>query len=204
MITISDKHLIFTDGGGFPREDKEFDGVGTYRIFKPDKVLLHADGIVAEKRTGQYGEINGMAEGLKNLYDYAVTAKLENQTVFLVTDSMLYMSTLTNWIHKWIKFSKGKGGTLYRAKNKPVKNQDKIMMAFSYMLKLQKERKIHVRFFHINSHVPKKDVKELHKVFQQFNKCEISLDDFLFLYLQNGLCDKAVTETYQKFIQNKK
>jgi len=195
------KILVFTDGGGFKREDEGFDAVSVFRIFtenppsKDFQPLVNQE-FVIERKTSAYAEIYAIAKALENVFLFVEEYKKPIKSVNIYTDSMLCYKSLTEWIYSWMK--KSKDGTFYSSNGTPVANQEEIKTAFSYMGKLR-NRNIHTKFFHINSHTAQCKVKTLKKKFEKFNRCAVTDEEFLFYYLQNKKCDEAVKKSYEEY-----
>jgi ribonuclease HI len=206
-VIIILEFLLFTDGGCFPKETgRKFDSVASIRIFHKIDIaepeLIYDKQFVNLDTTGNYSEINAMKLSL-----LWVAVTLRDSTLYegdviikLYTDSMLYHQSLTSWIYGWIK--RAKNGILYNKHKEPVVNQEEIIKAFKIMEILRKERGVNIKFYHINSHVAKKNFKLHKKTFEGFNKCKLTDDEFLFLYLQNKLCDEAVKKAYDQYKLN--
>lgn len=196
---------LFTDGGGFPKEEGKFDGVDAYRIYiHTDKgvKLLHKAAHVTVDATGQFGEISAIANGLEHICLYMKDVKIEESvSVKIYTDSMLYLKALSEWIFGWIK--RAKNGVWFSKGNEPVKYQEQIMCAFKSILWIKKQNAT-LKFFHINSHKAKKDMKQNKLKFEKTNNCTVSDAEFLFIYKGNEAVDKDVQEAYTQFIESKK
>lgn len=195
-------YQIFTDGGGFDKGGYNFRAVSSYRFFNESQELIHSDVIITETGTNQYAEICAIANAFENAYKYFEALAEEEQQEFhikLYTDSMLCYDSLTKWIYGWIK--KAKNG-VFMTRNGPVLNQDQIKKAFFYLTELRKKGS--VKLYHINSHTAKKDVKKLKKKFQEFNKCKVTDDEFLFIYLQNKNCDQMIQVAHEKYVEKQK
>lgn len=195
---------LFTDGGGFPREDGGFNGVSAYRVYtvtEQEARLLYHEETVTEKKTSQFGEIQAIAKGLEHIQLYLDDMKIQgNVSIKIFTDSMLYFKSLTEWIYGWIK--KAREGVLYNSSNQPVINQDEIKAAFGVLLAFKKKNYF-IRFFHINSHISIHKLGALKQKFESFNQCEISDEEMMFIYKGNQACDDAIKIAYQRFMENK-
>lgn len=192
--------LVFTDGGGFKKTGGKFDGVSAFRIYtrvNGNYEELETRQIFMEDRTSAFAEINAIAEALLAVRGHVEKNKWKDYTVRLYTDSMLYFRSLTQWIYGWMKTAKK--GIFYGSKGEPIVNQDQIKAAFQQMQMLWANGE--VKFYHINSHVAKKKVKDLRKKFEEFNKCKVTEDEFLFIYLQNQKCDQDVQAMYESVMK---
>jgi ribonuclease HI len=204
------KFLIFTDGGQFRTQEKppKFDSVTSVRVLhvidnsKPE--LAYEEKNVNVNATGNFSEINAIRKGLEWVVQKIKESELYKgeYQVKVFTDSMLYYNSLTKWIYGWIR--RAKNGILYNSNNEPVINQEEILKSFAYIEWLKKEKKIKVEFFHVNSHVSSKNMKQVKKKFEKFNNCKVSDEEFAFIILQNSLCDKGVKEAYEEYkLKNK-
>jgi ribonuclease HI len=197
--------LIFTDGGAFDKGGYNFRAVDNFRFFKKteeDNELIHKEICITEEGTSPFAEINAIARALENAWKYCKATEAKNVDVKLYTDSMLCYNSLNSWIYSWIKKSKYTKGVFISSSGTPVANQEQIKKAFYYMLEIRKFGK--VTLFHINSHKAKKDVKKLKKKFEGFNKCKVTDDEFLFIFLQNAKCDEEIAEAHAEFIEKHK
>lgn len=190
---------LFTDGGGFDKGNGKFRAVSSFRMFKDD-YLVHDGTHVEEDRTNVYGEIRGIADALVKAEEYT-KADTQIQIVKLYTDSMLCLNSLTKWIFGWIRNQRN--GVFYASGGKPVMNQEEIKRAFRAMQQLR-ERKIAVKLYHINSHMPLKDVQKQHQKFMQRNLIQLSFDEFMFIYLQNKKCDAMIQQAHAEYIEKQK
>ncbi len=203
-----EKIIVFTDGGGFKNEDESsgYDSSSAFRIFKSFSdgrlEFLTEKTKITQGGTNNFGEIHAIRMGLQEAKKVISALKTDKSIqVEVYTDSKLCIQSLTQWIWGWMK--NRRDGVLYRINGEKVKNQEEILGAFKLMKEL-KNKKATIRFFHVNSHKAKKNIEKDHKNFQKKNDCEITLDFYKFIYAQNDLCDKMVTESYNKFQRRKK
>jgi ribonuclease HI len=202
-MVIMEEFLIFTDGGAFDKGGYNFRAVDNFRFFKvTDRELIHKEICITEEGTSPFAEINAIARALENAYEYVKAAKLKEYDIKLYTDSMLCYNSLTMWIYSWMKKAKKTKGVFMSSSGQPVLNQEQIKKAFYYLTELRKKGT--VTLFHINSHTAKKNVKKLKEKFEKFNKCKVTDDEFLFIYLQNSICDEEIKKAHDEFIENKK
>lgn len=192
---------IFTDGGAFRKDNKKsktpmFDSVSSYRIYKDDTLLNQKQEVHIDK-TNNYAEIYSIATALENVQEYLETAKPEEFTIELFSDSELCVKSLNIWIFNWIKKA-DENGTFYNSTGVEVANQELIKRAFKVKKKYFKVTTI----YHINSHVQASELKSLYKKFLKYNKCKMKYEDFTFAYLQNNNCDKVIKPVYTEFIKN--
>lgn len=189
--------LLVTDGGAIPRKDKGFNSASAFKVCRIDRnVIPHNIDIIEvgefnPNTTSQFGEIRAMEMGLGFIVNFLLEdEKYKGKTcnIKLVTDSMLYYMSLTSWIYGWM--AKAKDGVLYNTKKEPVVNQEQIKAAFAYIKKIEKNHIISL--LHLNSHIAKKNLKDLKKKFELFNKCSLTNDMFLTIYQQNAKCDETV------------
>lgn len=189
--------LIFTDGGGFKKEDSEsYTATSAFRMFKYEDnefIFVCKNTEIYEVGTNNYAEINAIKNGLKTAREYIKSIDDSNVRVEIYSDSDICVRSLTEWIWGWIKNSKD--GQLYNSEGKLVKNQEVILKAFKIMEKIREGGGV-VRFYHINSHGSIDNIKDLRSKFMKRNSCKVSLDDFCFFYLQNKQCDLMVKEAY--------
>jgi ribonuclease HI len=195
--------LLFTDGGAFDKGQGKFRAVSSFRFFNGEKEFIKGNLTIVEEGTSPFAEINAIALGLEHVSSYIEAAELKDVHVKIYTDSMICYNSLTQWIYNWMrKAKKNNTKTFISSSGTPVANQEQIKKAFKHMTDIKKVGK--VSFFHINSHTAKKNVKDLQKIFEKFNKVKLSEEDFLFIYLQNAKCDKMIEEGHAKFIENNK
>lgn len=192
---------LFTDGGGFPRKDKEggFDGVSNFRFFDEEKNLIKSFSAVYEKKTNNFGEIHAMAVGLADAYNYLTAKEQKDFVINVITDSKISHTGLKEWIYNWIKNQRD--GVFYNSKGEPVANQEEFKAAFAVMTKLKETGNVHL--YHIKSHYPIKKIKDLKKYFETFNRLKLTDEEMLFVYEQNKACDESVETAYREFVKNK-
>ena len=213
--------LLFTDGGSFDDElpkkenedekkDEEKDpedevrrkylSISSFRFFNDKKELVHKN-LTYRRGSNQFAEINAIANALEHTWLYVEGGVLKNVNIKLYTDSMLCYMSLTKWIYNWIRTAKK--GVFISSTKQPVMHQEEFKRAFKFLTKIRNAGHT-VSFFHINSHIAKKNVDDLKKKFEKFNKVKLTKDQFLFIYLQNALCDKAIQEGYGVYVKSKK
>lgn len=193
---------IFTDGGAFKKEDTEgFIGVSSYSIFKNDEEKPIIENTTVHKNgTNNFSEIFAIAKALENIFSYIKAADIGDDFIIeIYSDSLLCIKSLTVWIWNWLKNSKP-GGILINSLKKKVANQELIKEAFYYLQQLKDKCKI----YFINSHQPEYNISNQYKKFKKVNNVDISLEDFVFAYLNNANRDKAIKEAYQKLISKEK
>jgi len=192
---------IFTDGGAFKKEDgKSFTGVSSYCVYKNDdeKPIIERT-VIHENGTNNYSEIFAIASALKEIYEYIKVGEFDNYQIEVYSDSMWCIKSLTVWIWNWLKNSKP-GGVLINSMKQKVANQEFIKEAFYYLQQFKSKCKI----YFINSHQPESKIAEQYKKFKKDNNVDITLEDFIFAYLNNANRDKAIKEAYKKLNENDK
>lgn len=193
--------MIFTDGGAYDKGNGKFKGFSSFRIFNEKGSLVKENCFVLEEGTTPLAEITAIAVALYHAYKIITEFGKKDDIEFeLYTDSMLCYNSLTSWIFNWIK--NAINGIFYSSNKKPVLNQNVIKTAFDLILKINKIGGI--KLFHINSHVAAKNIDKLKIKFEKFNKCKITNDKFLFIYLQNSKCDQAIKDKFNEVSTNTK
>lgn len=191
---------IFTDGGAFKKEDgKTYTGVSSYCVYKnDDEKPIIENTVIHENGTNNFSEIYAIAKALKEIFEYIKEAKMDEYNIEIYSDSLLCIKSLTVWIWNWLKNSKP-GGILLNSVKEKVANQELIKEAFYYLQQFKNKCKI----YFINSHQPEYKVQEQYKKFKKDNKTDISLEDFIFAYLNNANRDKAIKEAYMKLTETR-
>lgn len=200
---MTKEFMIFTDGGAFTNNNEFFDSVYAFLINEVNRdesgeILcnkrIYSESKLMRNKTCAYAEIKAISESLERMYQYIKAMKLKDYTIQLITDSMLCYNSLTEWVPLWIK--KSKDGKLYNSSGELVKNQEEILKAYDYLLRLRKNG--NVKLLHINSHTSKKKINEYRNKFNKFNKTNVGLIEFVYMFTFNECCDKMVKETYMK------
>lgn len=204
-------YLIITDGGGFRKENKEYDASSAFLIFhRPDarkqrmdqSAHLDSAGMVTPGKTMAYGEMCAIALALERILPHIMALPEKERkltTIRVYTDSNNCYMTLTAWIYSWLKYGgDGFGKPFRNREGKIVMHQDAIMRAFVTKSQLQELGAV-VKFYHINSHTAKKNRGDTRLLFQQYNDCLISKEDFYFIHEMNKVCDALVKETYYAY-----
>lgn len=120
-----------------------------------------------------------------------------NYQFIFVMDSEYTLKSITTWFPTWNK--NRKNGVPHTYGGTPVKNFELIEQAY-YGLKEIKNKKV----WKIRSHVLPKNITKTYHEFCLYNKIEIDLEEFIYLRKINELCDKAVQETTQKMLREKR
>ena len=171
---------IFTDGGVFEK-NRYCVSVGQMFI---DKKRIMEYKTVNQYKDSNYAEIFALKKILSRAFGYI---KQQNQSkikyaIEIYTDSLVSLQLISEYIQT---------GKINYINKKLVEE----------IVDLINRLDIDIFMYHIKSHIGTKHLKKLHVEFCEFNNCEISMNDFIFVYQQNKNCDKIVKHTYKQFKQ---
>lgn len=203
---------VFTDGGGFPQKNERgFDAASNFRVLQKvdgEMKLIKRYVDITTSQTMAYAEIHAIHEAFKYLIEFFTENGVDKDTVVeLYTDSRNCHMTLTAWIYNWMKKAGGLDKEWKSSSNVIVANQEEIRATYKAKLALEKMN-VHLRLFHINSHVlddPKKRKKLdfFHEQFQLNSRKKVSKEEYMYLLTQNRHCDKDLNEFAKAYYKEK-
>lgn len=137
--------IIFTDGSCSNNGKKN--AKGGIGIYYPNKEFIDvSEPFILTPITNQRAELFAIYEALKN-----ITIHNETRDVFIYSDSLYSINSLTLWITDWIK------NNWINSKKKPIKNLDIIIPIY----KIIKECKNKIYFKHVKAHTNNKDFESI-------------------------------------------
>jgi ribonuclease HI len=131
--------IAFTDGSCKKNKKNKFCGCGVYF---PNKEFENISvPFILEPLTNQRSELYAIYLALE-----LITNNYTYKNIYIYSDSMYCINSITKWIHTWVK------NNWMRDKKNPVKNIDILKLIYN----ITKNNK-HIIFKHIKAHTNKKD-----------------------------------------------
>ena len=112
------------------------------------------------------------------------------------SDSQLSVLGTTKYMHTWIKNSTNDQEILYKPDNKPVQNQDLLMMVVTYCVANNLIINMYDQKAHVNLE-SKKSLIEANKYFYKANGFYLKKDEIYKISHYNGLIDKKSRDLLQ-------
>lgn len=132
------------------------------KVMRGDRTLLNTV-IKLKNSTNNIGELLAVFQGVI----MGTRAAQENglKKVVLYSDSQLCINGLTDWLHGWIKNSRG--GIMYNSSGEEVKNQWLYRLIIQFILC---HPEIKYRFVKVRGHIDPNNDRDLDKAFNYINR----------------------------------
>lgn len=179
------KYILCTDGSAKLVGDSIYDSASAFCLFDEKMNIIKKDSEYLKGKTNNYAEMYAIFKGTKFVMENCNLDYIDS--LIIVSDSNLCISSLSIWMPGWIKNSKNE--ILINSTGQPVANQELIKSTFINILILNNN--IDVLYTHINSHQSK------NKLFSNYNKfCFkngkeiVSFNEYTKIFEANDICDK--------------
>lgn len=183
-----DRIEIYTDGSSFIGKNRQFyESSSAVVIFLNDECIYKC-GCYHKDGTNSLGELYAMLLGLSKVKEIIEENSFNDEPeVVVFADSDYVVKSLTSYIKGWAKQGLDRTWISYSTK-KEVAYQSIFKYLYATFLD-KKKAPFKIKFYHINSHIPKSGLQKARYSFMKRNEEDISLEEFTKHSQRNDIVD---------------